>query len=242
MTGFFRRLFSNDKEYLVALYNILGFTPRNLSLYKLAFRHRSAAGDIRNGLKTSNERLEFLGDAILGAVVGELLFKRFPFKDEGFLTETRSKIVNRNSLNQLAKKIGLGELIDHNAQRNHFQMGQSSMYGDAFEALIGAIYLERGYVFTQDFILNRIIRPHVDIDELVMLETNFKSKLYEYAQKEGKSIAFELMPRDEESGRLFTVRAMIDHEEVGRGQDFNKKNAEKIASEKACENLGIITK
>lgn len=242
MIGHFRPYFSKDKDFLIALRNILGFTPRNAAVYKLAFLHKSAAADERNGLKISNERLEFLGDAILGAVVGEMLFKRFPFKDEGFLTEMRSKIVNRNFLNQLSKKIGIGELIDHNARRNQFQLSQSSMYGDAFEALIGAIYLERGYDKTKQFIMHRIIRPHVDVDELVLLETNFKSKLYEYAQREGKSIAFELAPREEGSGRLFTVIALIDNEEVGRGQDFNKKNAEKIASEKACEHLGINQK
>ncbi len=242
MTGLFRLYFSKDKEYLRSLSNILGFVPRNLALYKLAFKHKSVTADTRNGVKTNNERLEFLGDAILGAVVGEMLFKRFPFKDEGFLTETRSKIVNRIFLNQLARKIGLGEMINHSAQHNNQQLAQSSMYGDAFEALIGAIYLERGYIFTKRVILNRIIKPHVDIDELVLLQTNYKSKLYEYAQREGKSIAFELAPKDEESGRLFTIIALIDNQEVGRGQDHNKKNAEKIASEKACEFLGILVK
>lgn len=242
MLDLVRIYLSKDRKYLLALKNILGFTPRNLALYKLAFRHKSAATELANNYRTSNERLEFLGDAVLGAVVGEMLFKKYPFKDEGFLTETRSKIVNRQFLNQLARKIGLGEMIDHDARKSMGSLGQSSIYGDAFEALIGAIYLERGYDFVRQFILKRIIKPHVDVEELVLLETNFKSKVYEYAQRNGKSVAFELVPNDGAEKRLFTVRTLIGGEEFGRGQDHNKKNAEKIAAQKACEALGILNK
>ncbi|SMO39804.1 ribonuclease III [Solitalea koreensis] len=236
----YRLYISRDRKYARVLHNMLGFVPRNLSLYKLAFRHKSVAPQLKEGLKNSNERLEFLGDAVLGAIVGEMLFKKYPYRDEGFLTEMRSKIVNRNHLNQLARKIGIGDLMDYDSRMIHNPIKQGSLMGDAFEALVGAIYLDQGYVFTKEFILKRILKPHVDVDALEQTETNFKSKLIEWCQRHGKEVLFELMPNEEGARtKLFTVKVFVDNEECGTGQDFTKKNAEKTAAEHACALLGL---
>jgi ribonuclease-3 len=218
---------------------LLGFVPGNLSLYKLAFRHKSVAQSVKKGVKNSNERLEFLGDAVLGSVVAEVLFKLYPFEDEGFLTELRSKIVNRVNLNQLARKLGFEQLIQYD-NRMVNSTRQSSLLGDAFEALIGAIYLDKGYDFTRNFLVNHIIKSHIDIHRLEQTETNFKSKLIEWCQRHGKDITFELIENKEgESNKLFTVQASIDGEIMGTGKEFNKKNAEKLAAERACAALTI---
>ncbi|WP_276091250.1 ribonuclease III [Pedobacter sp. JY14-1] len=231
---------SSDKDFIKKLNNILGFVPGNTALYKMAFRHRSVAKVLKNGSRSSNERLEFLGDAVLGAVIAELLFKSYPYKEEGFLTEMRSKIVNRANLNQLARKMGFDQLIVFDQKAVNIQSKHHSMLGDAFEALIGAIYLDKGYNFTREFLLKRIVKPYVDIHTLEQTETNFKSKLIEWCQRHGKDISFELIQNSEgESAKLFTIQALVDGESCGVGRDYNKKNAEKLAAEKACEILSI---
>ncbi|MEJ2884057.1 ribonuclease III [Pedobacter sp. GR22-6] len=231
---------SSDRDFIKKLNNILGFVPGNTVLYKMAFRHRSVAKVLKNGSRSSNERLEFLGDAILGAVIAELLFKSYPYKEEGFLTEMRSKIVNRANLNQLARKMGFDQLIVFDQKTVNVQTKHHSMLGDAFEALIGAIYLDKGYNFTREFLLKRIVKPYVDIHTLEQTETNFKSKLIEWCQRHGKDISFDMVQNGEgESAKLFTIQAMIEGESCGIGRDYNKKNAEKLAAEKACEFLSI---
>jgi ribonuclease-3 len=206
----------------------------------MAFRHRSVAVELKNGTKNSNERLEFLGDAILGSVVAELLFKMYPYKDEGFLTEMRSKIVSRSNLNQLAKRLGLDELIEFDTRILSYSNKQGSLLGDTFEAMIGAIYMDKDYDFTRDFLLTRIIKPHVDIHTLELTETNFKSKLIEWCQRHNKDISFDIIPNAEgENSKLFTVQVTVDGEICGTGRDYNKKNAEKLAAEKSCEFLNI---
>src|ERR1700744_859975 len=181
---------SPNRKYVKVLKNLLGFVPGNIALYRLAFRHKSVAQNIRKGVKNSNERLEFLGDAVLGSVVAEVLFKLYPYEDEGFLTELRSKIVSRVNLNQLARKLGFDQLIEYD-NRVMGQARQGSLYGDAFEALVGAVYLDRGYEFTKSFLINRIIKSHIDIHTLEQTETNFKSKLIEWCQRHGKDISFD---------------------------------------------------
>ncbi|MRX47356.1 MULTISPECIES: ribonuclease III [Pedobacter] len=231
---------SPDRKYVKALKNLLGFVPGNLSLYKMAFRHRSIALGIKRGGKNSNERLEFLGDAILGAVVAEVLFKMYPYKEEGFLTEMRSKIVSRVNLNQLGKKLGFNELIEFDPTTVNITSKQSSLLGDAFEALVGAVYLDKGYNFTKDFLIQRIIKPHIDIHTLEQTETNFKSKLIEWCQRHSKDIVFELIPNQEgDNAKLFSIQVLIDNEPMATGIDFNKKSAEKLAAEKTCELLAI---
>lgn len=232
---------SPDREYVKKLKNLLGFIPGNVHLYKMAFRHKSVAVTIKEGAKNSNERLEFLGDAVLGSVVAELLFKKYPYKDEGFLTEMRSKIVSRANLNQLSRKLGFNEMIQFDARMISFPNKQGSLLGDAFEALIGAVYLDKGYVFTKRFLLNRIIKPHVDIQLLEQTETNFKSRLIEWCQHTGKEILFQQTDNPEgESSKMFSIEAVVDGVVCGLGRDFNKKSAEKLAAEKACEFLKIL--
>jgi ribonuclease-3 len=236
----YKLYFSSNRKYIRSLQNLLGYVPGNLRLYQMAFRHRSVAVEIKNGAKNSNERLEFLGDAILGSVIAELLFKLYPYKDEGFLTEMRSKIVSRANLNQLAKRLGLDEHIEYDNKSIGYTSKQGALLGDTFEAMIGAVYMDKGYNFTRNFLLNRIIKPHVDIHTLEQTETNFKSKLIEWCQRHGKDITFEIVPNEEgENTKLFTVQVNVDGENCATGRDYNKKNAEKLAAEKACDFLKI---
>ena len=233
-----RVYFSPDKNLHESLRNILGFYPTNISLYKLAFRHSSAAQIIKKGIKDSNERLEFLGDSIIGTVVADYLFKKFPFKDEGFLTKMRSKMVSRQQHNQLAVKLGLNTFIEANNDR--FGSKPSSINGDAYEALIGAIYLDKGYKFAQQFILTRIVNVFIDMDELETKEVDFKSKFIEWAQKEKKDFRFETLHDGAASiDKLFLLQLLIDNEVVGTAQHFSKKRAEQLVAEMACTALGI---
>ena len=233
--------FSPHKDYIRKLKNILGFVPGNMKLYRMAFRHKSVATPIKDGVKNSNERLEFLGDAVLGSVIAELLFKLYPYKDEGFLTELRSKIVSRVNLNQLSRKLGLNEFIEYDARMISYPNKQSSLLGDAFEALIGAIYVDKGYKFTKEFLLTRIVKPHVDIHTLEITETNFKSRLIEWCQHLSKDVQFVQVENPPgESTKMFSVEVLVEGEVCGLGRDFNKKSAEKLAAEKACEYLKVF--
>ena len=217
-----------------SLKNIFGFQPRNLHLYKLAFRHKSANKDV-NGININNERLEYLGDAVLGSVIADYLFKKFPYKDEGFLTEMRSKIVCRSNLEKLSRKLGLDKLIESSPET--FTLAKS-MRGDAFEAFIGAMYLDKGYNFVKKVVVNRIVNMHIDIDALEHLDMNFKSKLIEWSQKEKKEVEFRLVAeRGEKNQRQYEVEVVVDGESVSTGIDFSIKGAEKIAAEKACNEL-----
>ncbi len=239
--GFYKLYISRDREYYKKLRNILGFVPGNLKLYQMAFRHKSVAKQIKEGVKNSNERLEFLGDAVLGSVVAELLFKLYPYKDEGFLTEMRSKIVSRANLNLLSRKLGFEKLIQYDSRMISYPSKQGSLLGDAFEAVVGAVYLDKGYQFTKEFLLTRIIKPHVDIHTLENTETNFKSRLIEWCQHEGKAVVFVQIDNPEgESAKMFSIEAVVEGQVCGLGRDFSKKSAEKIAAEKACEFLKII--
>jgi len=217
------------------LKNILGFYPNNISLYKQAFRHSSIANEIKEGVKDSNERLEYLGDAILGAVIAEYLFKIFPYKDEGFLTKMRSKIVSRSHLNYLAAKLGIDKFIESNLESS---TKSNAMKGDAFEAMIGAIYLDKGYHATQQFIIERIVKNHVDMNEVETKETDFKSKLIEWVQKEKKEIRFNLVEEvGEGQEKQFVMEVLVSGEVMGKAQHFSKKRAEQIASEQACAQI-----
>ena len=218
----------------------MGNRPFNLSIYKLAFQHSSVAKEEIKGVKLSNERLEYLGDAVLGMVVAEFLFKKFPFKDEGFLTDIRARIVNRESLNKLARKIGIGELIEYDEKKKS-SLSYKSLYGDALEAFIGAIYLDKGYGSCKKFILKKLIGPHVDLREVVMTNPNFKSRVIEWAQKSNKEVSFEII--ELKSGRNqykeFTAQLLIDNEPVSTGTGYSKKKAEQDAAQKSCEILNI---
>lgn len=228
-------LSGEDKELVASLKNLLGFYPENTNLYKLAFAHKSAAPELKDGKKASNERLEFLGDAILDAVIADYLFKKYPFEDEGFLTELRSKIVSRKNLNQLATKMGLDKFIKSDNRAN---VRHNSIIGDALEAMIGAIYLDKGFKTTQKFILIQLIKNHIDVDELEEQEVNFKSRLIEWVQREKKTLRFDLVAEtDMGARRLFVMNAIVNDVVMGTGQDFSKKRAEQLAAEMAMETI-----
>jgi ribonuclease-3 len=228
--GFLSYLFTPNKTLYKSIHNLFGFAPGNIALYEMAFRHRSVAREIREGVKDSNERLEFLGDAVLGAIVANYLFARFPFKDEGFLTELRSKMVSRVYLNKLAIKMGIDKLVQYDESNRLYK----SICGDTFEALIGAIYLDKGFDFTEKFVLERVIRFHVDIDELEKQEVNFKSKLINWAQRNRKSIYFDAREENGDRQKLYYVTVLIDDKAMGEGVGYSKKTAEQAASEIAC--------
>ncbi len=229
-------LFSSDRDFILSIKNIFGFCPGNVSLYKLAFLHRSVAME-QNGHKVSNERLEYLGDAVLSSIVADYLFKKFPFKDEGFLTEMRSKLVSREQLNKLSRKLGLDQFIQSNQDSKSFFR---SMEGDAFEAFIGAVYLDRGYGFARRLVINRIISVHFDIDELVNLEVNYKSKLIEWSQKERKDLQFNVITEiGNGCNKQYLVEIKVEDSICATGQDFSIKGAEKIAAEKAYISLHL---
>lgn len=228
-----RSTLASDRELKEAIKNIFGYNPGNIALYKLALRHRSAATPLTNGFKHSNERLEYLGDAVLGSIIADFLFKKFPYKDEGFLTEMRSRIVSRTSLNSLSRKLGLDKLVQTSRESG---LQASSILGDAFEALIGAIYLEKGYDFTQKIIVNQIINVHLDIDELLSTEINFKSRIIEWSQKEKKTADFALINELEngrKNRRIYVVQLSINGQPWGLGQDYSIKKAEQKAAEQA---------
>ena len=230
-----RYFFSRDRQLCQAIRNIFGFYPRNIFLYRLAFLHRSAGEESLRGAKINNERLEFLGDAILDAITADYLFKTFPTKDEGFLTEMRSKIVSRVQLNKLSRKLGLDKLIRLDSSSSNIYR---SSQGDAFEALIGAMYLDRGYNFTRHILLERIIKHYFDVNELVNQESNFKSRMIEWAQKEKKQLIFSVV---EETGlgykKQYIIEILVDNIPLSRGQDFSIKGAEQNAAEKAWNKL-----
>jgi ribonuclease III len=231
-----------DKKLRKSVGSIIGESPSNISLYRLAFMHTSAGKSInQNGFRESNERLEYLGDAVLGMVIAEYLFKKFPYKDEGFLTDIRSRIVNRESLNNLAKRLGLNDLIEFEAN-NRSIMSRTSMYGDAMEALIGAIYMDKGFRFTRGFVIKKLLTPHFDLDSLIQNNTNYKSLLIEWAQKEGKSISWNLTESGAYHSKEFTAVIHIDEDEqpFSIGNGHSKKKAEQDAARKACELLKLF--
>lgn len=227
---------SPDRNFTRRLRSILGFTPINLSIFKLAFYHKSTSNEKLQSIQ-SNERLEYLGDAILGTIVAEYLFKKYPNSNEGFLTKMRSKIVKRSSLNKIADKMGLDVFLAH---YNNTRLSRS-MLGNALEALVGAIYLECGYRGTRDYVIQKILRGYLDIHELESFDDNYKSQLLEWCQKNGQSVAYKMLAKYKYEKRdRFKVAVLIDGEKLATADDFNKKSAEQTASEKALRMLGII--
>jgi ribonuclease-3 len=227
--------FAKDKVLYSAIKNLLGFYPHNIYLYKVALSHKSAPQLWLKGQQVNNERLEYLGDAVLSSVVADYLYKKFPYQNEGFLTEMRSRIVSRSRFNKLALKMGLNKLI---FQGNGNFTSSKSIFGDTFEALIGAIYLDKGYNFTRKTVICRIIDVHLDVDEIERTDTNFKSRILEYAQREKRHLEFKVVQEIGDGHRKqYIVELFLDKEPVSRGQDFSIKAAEQIAAEKACEEL-----
>ena len=212
----------------------MGFKPDNLQLYKTALSHRS----VREGADENNERLEFLGDAVLSSIIANFLFKKYPYKDEGFLTEMRSKMVNRQKLNEIALKMGLKKITYYNKLDNALKISQ--IFGNTLEALIGAVFLDKGYAKTQDWVEDHIISNHMFTDDLEAIEINIKNKLYGWANKNGKALEFATLGETFESGRrLFTIGATIDGEIIAEAKGYNKKDASQTAALRAVEKLGL---
>lgn len=228
--------FSTDRNFTRKLKPLLGFTPANLKIFKLAFSHKSTTSEKAYGLQ-NNERLEYLGDAVLGTIVAEYLFKKYPGKDEGFLTKMRSKIVKRKALNKIGDKMGMDMLL---SEYNQTRLSRS-MLGNAVEALVGAVYLECGYTGTRDFVIQKILRNYIDVHELERVDDNYKSQLLEWCQKNGQSVSYKLLARYKfEKRDRFKVAVVINGERMATADDFNKKSAEQTASEKAMQALGIL--
>lgn len=206
--------------------------PLNISLYKQAMRHSSVARYNKQGIKESYERLEYLGDAILGMIVAEYLYSKYPYKEEGFLTEVRSKIVNRESLNKLGMKIGLKELVTFHHQSKTYK----SVYGDCLEALIGAVYLDYNFEVCKHFVIRKLLKPHYDLKKLVSTITNYKSKLLEWSQKMNKELRFEIISEED---RKFTAQVYVDDKAYSLGFGMSKKKAEQDAALKTYDQLNL---
>jgi len=235
----FRRKSEKDRRLITAIKNIVGSKPLNLSLYRLAVVHSSMAKKNDKGQRESNERLEYLGDAILGAVIADFLFKKYPFKDEGFLTSIRSRIVNRETLNTLGKKVGLNQLVEYDKTKKS-KLSHKSLYGDTLEALVGAVYLDKGYGYCSNFIIDKLITPYFDISEIAKSDTNFKSKIIEYAQRENKKVRFDIVNvTTDKHHKEFTAQVFINDQPLGKGFGHSKKKAEQNASQKSCEILKL---
>ncbi len=225
---------SSDRQLLLQLEHLLGFTPGNMAYYQLAFMHRSKPEDATS----SNERLEFLGDAILGAIIAEYLFKKYPYQPEGYLTELRSRIVRRETMNNVALRMGLNKMVQYN--QNDRGLSRSHIFGNALEALIGAVYLDQGFEKTRKFILNQIIRAYIDLDTMESTDTNYKNQLLSWAQRHNSVLTFDTLDEKMDGTRkLFTVGIMMDGNLVAEGTGFNKKEAGQVAAQKALEVLKV---
>lgn len=227
--------FSPNKQLLLQLEHLLGFTPGYLPYYQLALMHRSKIEDIDQ----NNERLEFLGDAILGSIIAEYLFKRYPTQPEGFLTELRSRIVRRETLNNVALRMGLNKLVQYN--QNDRGLSRSHIFGNALEALIGAIYLDKGFAKTRTFVLQQMVRTYIDLEHLESTDTNYKNQLLSWAQKNGHVLTFDTLDEKMEGSRkIFSVGIVLNGEMIASGNGYNKKDAGQVAAQKALELLKIL--
>jgi ribonuclease-3 len=229
-------LFRKDRELYFSLYPIIGFYPHDISYYKMALMHKSIMHRNNKGKPVNNERLEFLGDAILDAAVGDIVYRHFPGKREGFLTNTRSKLVQRDTLNKLAQEMGLGDLI---LSSGHSSSHNSYMGGNAFEALVGAIYLDRGYDACMKFMKKRILAQMINIDKVAYKEVNFKSKLIEWSQKNKVQIEFKLLKQgtDKNGSPMFNFQAVLEGVEGCSGEGFSKKESQQLAAKLTLEQL-----
>lgn len=231
-----RLLFCKERESYLCFYRILGFYPRNLKYYQQALLHKSTAVRSDEGRLLNNERLEFLGDAILDAVVGDIVYRHFEGRREGFLTNTRSKIVQRETLNKLAVEIGLDKLVKTS---NRSQSHNSYLYGNAFEAFIGAIYLDRGYDCCMQFIEQKILKQYIDLDKMSRKEMNFKSRLIEWCQKNKMQVSFELIDQvmDKDHSPTFSTEVHIEGIPAGSGTGYSKKESQQKAAQMALKVL-----
>lgn len=228
--------FRKEKELYSSLYDIIGFYPHDISYYKLALMHKSVMRRNAKGKPVNNERLEFLGDAILDAIVGDIVYQHFPGKREGFLTNTRSKLVQRDTLNKLAQEMGINQLI---LSSGHTSSHNSYMGGNAFEALVGAIYLDQGYNACMRFMNKRILAQMINIDKVAYKEVNFKSKLIEWSQKNKVRLTYEqvLQEKDKNGNPIFEFKVVLEGVEGCAGRGFSKKESQQLASKLTLDKL-----
>lgn len=236
--NFIQKIFKNKnsqkQSYNSLIKNILGINPGPISIYRTALNHRS----VKEGSDENNERLEYLGDAVLSTVIADYLYKKYPYKDEGFLTEMRSKMVNRQQLNDIAVKMGLKKITQYN--KFDSSLKSSQIFGNTLEAIVGAIYLDKGYSKTCTWVLKRIIIPYMFVDDLESIDINLKNKLIGWASKNGKILSFETLEEKLEGNRrIFTIAATLDGEIIAQGKGYNKKDASQIAAQLAISILGI---
>ena len=231
-----RLLFHKDRESYFCFYKILGFFPRNIRFYEQALLHKSTSIRSEKGRPLNNERLEFLGDAILDAIVGDIVYKHFEGRREGFLTNTRSKIVQRETLNKLAVEIGLDKPVKYSTRSSSHN---SYMYGNAFEAFIGAIYLDQGYERCKQFMEKKILKNYIDLDKMSRKEVNFKSKLIEWSQKTKMEVSFELIEQflDQDYNPMFHTEVRIESLSAGTGTGYSKKESQQNAAQMALKKI-----
>jgi ribonuclease III len=233
---FYNYYLSPEKELAKNLKSVLGFVPNNIRLFKLAFFHKSMNNSEIRSKSNNNERLEYLGDSVLSTIVAEYLYKKYPGRDEGFLTKMRSKIVKRKTLNKVAEKMGIDIILSRYTQGKM----SYSMLGNAFEALIGALYIEYGYDKTKNYVIAKILMKYLDVHELEHSDDNYKSQLLEWGQKEGRQVSYKLVSKYKLDKRdRFKIAVFLDGKEICHAEDFNKKSAEQIASNAALKNLNI---
>jgi ribonuclease-3 len=230
--NFFKDIPVNSKEYRQKLSEVLGFKPKNIQLYLLACTHKSVESISGASVYHNNERLEFLGDAVLDAAVSDLLYKRFPTADEGFLTKMRTKIVNGKTLTELTKKIGLDKLLFVKSQKNLTER----IFEDAFEALIAAIYLDKGYEYVIKFVSQQIMVEHINLNRLKYVDTNYKSKIIEWSQKHKLNVEFETIENAEDNIR-FVSNLKVNDISIAEGTGQSKKTAEQEASKSALDKI-----
>jgi len=230
------RLFVKKSKLYYFVRQITGFSPKNIELYELAFVHRSVSVYHGKGFSVNNERLEFLGDSILDAIIADYLFEKFPNENEGFLTNLRSRFVNRQSLNELAVTIGLDKHIKAHVDKTGLS---PSVIGNALEAFIGAVFIDLGFNCTRKFIVNRLIKPYIDLEKLCETDTNFKGRVISWAQKHKYEIEFNCTEEtlSTKSGRFFVVKLIVNGKEIGFGQAESKKEAEQHAAEDALKKV-----
>ena len=231
-----RLLFHKDRKSYLCFYKILGFFPRNIQIYQQALLHKSTSVRSEKGRPLNNERLEFLGDAILDAIVGDVVYRHFEGRREGFLTNTRSKIVQRETLNKLAVEIGLDKLVKYSTRSSSHN---SYMYGNAFEAFIGAIYLDQGYERCKQFMEQKIFKKYIDLETMSRKEVNFKSKLIEWSQKNKMEVSFELIEQflDKDYNPMFHTEVRIEGLSAGTGTGYSKKESQQNAAQMALKKL-----
>ena len=229
---------SPDKKFYLLLKSHLKISPGKIKLYEIAFLHRSASVSFIDGTIVNNERLEYLGDAILDAVIADYLFRKFPRKKEGFLTQMRSRIVKRSNLDVIARNLGIDYLVVSNTQRN---LHKKHIFGDAFEALIGAVYLDKGFKKTRKYIINYVLKHYIDLDELLTHETDYKSRIIEWGQKNKEMIIFETSEEYAEIDQSPSFISQVKHGDsiLGKGMGKSKKEAEQNAAEQAYNEVSI---